>query len=229
MLSLACKALLIMAQLFSQKSNTLIRVGLAAALVSPVALAAVLMTAVRSPYQTGVGIVREQPVPFSHQHHVEELDIDCRYCHTAVERSSFAGMPATEICMGCHSQLWTNAKMLEPVHKSFATGQPLRWKRLHDLPDYVYFDHSIHIDKGVGCESCHGRIDKMPLAYKSTALLMSFCLDCHRRPQDFLRPKDQITTMGWRPELPQRAMGNKLMKEHKILPARLTDCSICHR
>jgi Cytochrome c7 and related cytochrome c len=181
-------------------------------------------------YATRQAVPREQPVPFSHAHHVGGLGLDCRYCHTTVENSSFANIPPTKTCMNCHSQIWSASPTLEPVRASFATGQSIRWTRVHDLPDFVYFDHSIHISKGVGCESCHGRVDRMPLTSQEASLRMSWCLDCHRNPEKALRPREFITTMGYVPEGGQEAMGQRLMNENHIQSVRvLTSCSTCHR
>lgn len=182
----------------------------------------------RTDYWNHVGWTVEQPVPFSHKHHVAGLGIDCRFCHTSVEVSSSAGLPPTYTCMTCHSQIWTNAALLEPVRKSLATGKPIVWNRVTDLPDYVYFNHSIHIAKGVGCESCHGPIDKMPLTYKAKSLTMGFCLSCHRNPGPHLRPESAIYNIDWRrtSDTPSPAA---LMAQYHIPDRNLTDCSICHR
>ena len=169
-----------------------------------------------------------QPVPFSHQHHVGDLAIDCRMCHSMVEQEAVAGMPPVSTCMGCHSQLYTNQKVLVPVVASWESGVPLHWHRVYDLPDFVYFNHSIHIAKGVGCESCHGRIDRMPLVARAQSLSMQWCLDCHRDPERNLRPRDKVFSMGW--EAPdQRGLGRKLVREYHIDKRRLTECSLCHR
>ena len=138
-----------------------------------------------------------QPVPFSHQHHVGDLGIDCRYCHTAVEKSSYAGMPPTETCMNCHSQIWVGSDMLAPVRESYRTDQSLHWQRIYNLPGFVYFDHSIHIHKGIGCTTCHGRIDEMPITFQMPSLLMEWCLDCHRHPEPNLRPPGEIFNVKW--------------------------------
>jgi hypothetical protein len=176
---------------------------------------------------TEAGVVREQPVPFSHKHHVADAGIDCRYCHTSVEESSFAGLPATEICMRCHSHLFTDSEILEPVRASFRTGEPLEWTRVHDLPDFVYFNHSIHVHKGIGCSTCHGPVHKMPLMWREHTLHMEWCLECHREPERFVRPRDQIYNMDWQPPSDQLALGKRLVEEYHI--SRKTDCSICHR
>ncbi len=217
-----------MAQLFPQWSNTLIRIGFVGLVSLPIIVPAILMIAVRTPYRTGVGIPRQQPVPFSHEHHAGALNIDCRYCHASVEESSFAGMPGTHVCMTCHSQLWTDAEMLAPVRQSLANHESLHWVRINNLPDYVYFDHSIHVNKGVGCVSCHGHIEKMSLTHATHAFHMSFCLGCHRQPEQALRPVNKVTAMGWTSES-QAAMGKQLLKQYDIHTGGLTDCSICHR
>jgi len=170
----------------------------------------------------------EQPVPFSHEHHVAGLGIDCRFCHSAVEVSSSAGLPPTYTCMTCHSQVWTNAAVLAPVRQSLATGTPIVWNRVNDLPDYVYFNHSIHIAKGVGCASCHGEVDRMALSNKAQSLTMQFCLDCHRDPGPRLRPKDQIYNTEWRRSA-DTPSPQALLAQYHVGGRLLTDCSICHR
>jgi hypothetical protein len=172
-------------------------------------------------------VVKEQPVPFSHKHHVTDDGIDCRYCHTSVETSHFAGLPATEVCMSCHSQIWTNAAMLEPVRASWRTGESLQWTRVHDLPEFVYFNHSIHINKGIGCASCHGRVDKMPLMFKANTLYMNWCLECHRAPEKFVRPREEVFNMAYQAPSNQLELGQELVKKYHI--QKLTDCYTCHR
>ncbi len=173
---------------------------------------------------------RQQPVPFSHQHHVGGLGVDCRYCHTSVETSSFAGIPATSICMNCHRQIWNTSPTLEPVRESYRTGRSIMWTRVHNLPDFVYFNHSIHVNKGVGCETCHGRVDQMPLMWQEATLQMSWCLDCHRQPERYIRPRDQVFTMGYTPAENQETLGKRLVAEYKIQDQRtLTSCYTCHR
>lgn len=218
-----------MAQLFKPISNILAKWSLVGAQVLVLGALFLLNQAFRSDYYTLADVVREQPVPFSHEHHVRGLGIDCRYCHTSVEFSSVAGIPPTETCMSCHSQIWTNAAILEPVRSSFKTGEPLKWNRVHDLPDFVYFNHSIHISKGIGCESCHGRVDQMPLMRAGSPLNMAWCIDCHRDPAKNIRPKDQVFTMGYRPVESQATLGPKLVKEYGVNVKQLTNCSICHR
>ncbi len=182
----------------------------------------------RMDYARHVRWTVQQPVPFSHEHHVSGLGIDCRFCHTAVEVSSSAGLPPTYTCMTCHSQIWTNAALLAPVRDSLANDTPIVWRRITDLPDYVYFDHSIHIAKGVGCESCHGAVDTMPLTYKAETLTMQFCLNCHREPGPNLRPKSAVYDTEWRrtPDTPSPAA---LMALYHVPDRNLTDCSLCHR
>jgi len=182
----------------------------------------------RSDYARHIRSVVEQPVPFSHQHHVAGLGLDCRFCHTSVEVSSNAGLPPTYTCMTCHSQIWTNAALLAPVRASLANETPIVWHRVTDLPDYVYFNHSIHVAKGVGCESCHGEVETMPLTYKAKTLTMGFCLDCHRNPGPNLRPRSALYDTGWRrtPDTPSSAA---LMALYHVPDRSLTDCSLCHR
>ena len=180
-------------------------------------------------YNTQERFAPEQPIPFSHKHHVSGLGIDCRYCHTKVELSSDAGMPSTAICMTCHSQVWTNAAMLAPDRESLAQNKPLRWSRVYTLPDYVFFDHSIHIAKGVGCASCHGPIDEMPLTYQENTLLMEWCLQCHRNPENHVRPKSEVFNMSWKTD-DQVSLGRQLVEEYGVRsPRELTSCSTCHR
>jgi hypothetical protein len=182
----------------------------------------------RTDYVRRVGFTVQQPVPFSHEHHVAGLGLDCRYCHATVEVSATAGMPPTHTCMTCHSQIWTNAPLLAPVRASFADNRPIAWNRVNNLPDYVYFDHAIHIAKGVGCESCHGQVDRMPLMHQATTLTMRFCLDCHRDPAPHLRPRAAIFDTEWHRtgDTPAPAA---LMALYRIPNRKLTDCSICHR
>lgn len=170
----------------------------------------------------------EQPVPFSHQHHVAGLGLDCRFCHTTVETAADAGLPPTYTCMTCHSQIWTNAAILAPVRRSLADNTPLVWHRINDLPGYVYFDHAIHIAKGVGCSSCHGEVAAMPLMHKARTFTMGFCLDCHMNPGPNLRPKDQIFNTEWH-RTKDTPSPESLMAQYQIGGRRLTDCSICHR
>jgi hypothetical protein len=183
-----------------------------------------------SSYVTGQSLPVDQQVPFSHEHHVSGLGIDCRYCHTSVTGSGFAGVPPTNTCMSCHSQIWTNAPMLDPVRASWRDGQPLRWRRVNVLPGYVYFDHEIHVNKGVGCSSCHGRVDQMPLTWPAASLQMQWCLECHRAPEKHLRPRDAVFEMDYRVPADQERLGRELAERYHVRPAgALTDCYTCHR
>src|SRR5215467_7931586 len=188
-----------MAQIFNRSANTLARASILGIVLLLSAVAAALMQLQRSPYVTNQHIAPEQPVPFSHQHHVSGLGIDCRYCHTSVEELSFDGTATTKTCMNCHSQIWTNAQLLEPVRASYRSGESLQWTRVNQLPDFVFFNHSIHVAKGVGCNTCHGPVDQMPLMYQYASLQMEWCLDCHRDPGKNLRPRDQVFNMRYQP------------------------------
>src|SRR5882762_8788644 len=186
-------------QIFHRSTNTLSRASIYGAVFIVAGLGWALMQIQRSPYVTYAGVVKLQPLPFSPQHHVTGLGIDCRYCHTSVEDASFAGIPPTKTCMNCHSQIWTNAELLEPVRASYKSGQSLQWTRVNQLPDFVYFNHSIHITKGVGCNTCHGPVDQMPLMYQQESLQMEWCLGCHRDPGKNLRPREQVFNMRYQP------------------------------
>jgi hypothetical protein len=215
------------AQIFHRSSNSIAKVSIVALAC---AAGGVLLAAYKinsGDFNTDVGKAISQPVPFSHKHHVTDDGIDCRYCHTSVETSPFAGIPATEICMSCHSQIWTNAEMLEPVRESFRTGKSIEWTRVHDLPDFVYFNHSIHVAKGVGCSTCHGRVDLMPLTYKVNTLFMQWCIQCHRDPAQYIRPRDQVFNMAYEYPENQAEVGARLVAEYKV--QSLTDCVTCHR
>ena len=186
-----------MAQLFDRSSNALARMSLVLTGLIVIALGVTLDQLQRSPWVTRQGQRADQPVPFSHKHHVQGLGLQCQYCHTTVEKSSYAGIPPTKTCMNCHAQIWTNAQLLEPVRNSWATGQSIVWTKVHDLPDFVYFSHEIHVNKGLGCATCHGRVDQMPLMYAQNTLQMEWCLDCHRNPAKNLRPTSQVYNMAW--------------------------------
>jgi hypothetical protein len=219
-----------MSQIFHRSTNTIARFSIFGALFF-VAFAGWLFDAVnRSSYVTRQAVARVQPVQFSHQHHVGAMGIDCRYCHTTVERTAFANVPPTKTCMNCHTQIWAVSPELEPVRASFRTGTSIEWVRVHDLPDFVYFNHSIHVAKGIGCETCHGRVDRMPLVAQATNLQMDWCLECHRNPERYVRPREEVFTMGWEPAGDQLALGRKLVREYGIRgPSALTSCSTCHR
>jgi hypothetical protein len=219
-----------MPQVFHRSSNTLAKASIFGAVFLIAGLGWGLDQLNRSSYMTRAMESREQPVPFSHKHHVGQLGIDCRYCHTSVEQTAYAGIPPTKTCMNCHSQIWTNADMLEPVRASFRTDQSIRWVKVHDLPDFVYFNHSIHVQKGIGCASCHGRVDHMNLTWQQNSLQMEWCINCHRNPEQYIRPKDQVFNMAWTPPNgDQLALGRKLVKDYDIQVRLLTNCSTCHR
>jgi hypothetical protein len=216
-----------MPQIFHSSANTLSKVSLFGVLALVTGLILLAMVLGRSSYVTRQNEYVVQPIQFSHLHHVTDDGIDCRYCHTSVETSPFAGIPPTKTCMNCHSQLFNTEPILEPVRASFREDRPLHWVRVHDLPDFVYFNHSIHVKKGMGCETCHGRIDQMPLTAQARTLQMEWCLECHRNPEQYVRPRSEITTMGYRPPEPQSVIGPRLVKEYGI--QSLTSCSTCHR
>jgi hypothetical protein len=240
-------------QIFHRSSNTIARVSIVGGGALLAFLGWVFFTLMAdSGYATGQYVVKHQPVPFSHEHHVRGLGIDCRYCHTSVERSAFAGLPPTETCMNCHRQIWTNAELLEPIRASYRDNVPVQWTRVHDLPDFVYFNHSVHIAKGIGCESCHGKVNRMPLMLQNASLQMQWCLDCHRNPAKNVRPREEVFNLDWDPtdrasfvkymQPPAGAASNphwepgaadvarlqaKLAKEYDL--HSLTSCSTCHR
>ncbi|MBK7876174.1 MAG: cytochrome c3 family protein [Planctomycetes bacterium] len=220
-----------MAQVFPKSSNTLSKASI---VVAGIVLGAVGLATIninRTTYVTTQSMPIEQVVQFTHTHHVGSLGLDCRFCHTAVEESSYAGIPPSKTCMGCHSVVWKDAPILEPVRESFRNDTSVEWIKVHDLPEFVYFNHSIHVNKGIGCESCHGRVDQMPLMMRQNSLNMEWCLACHRAPEQFLRPKDQIYTMGWDPEkalgMTQAELGAKLKLENNVQSR--TNCATCHR
>jgi Cytochrome c7 and related cytochrome c len=219
-----------MAQIFHRSTNTLSRLSIFGALFLVIGLLWLIAAINRSSYVTEQNVTRAQPVPFSHDHHVGGLGIDCRYCHTSVEVSSFAGIPATAVCMNCHSQIWSTSEVLAPVRESFRANTPIRWTRVHNLADFAYFNHGIHVRKGVGCSTCHGQVDQMQLMWQAASLQMEWCLDCHRAPERFLRPREEVFNMNWRPDTDQITLGRRLMKEYNVeSPAALTSCSTCHR
>ncbi|HXW17374.1 MAG TPA: cytochrome c3 family protein [Candidatus Acidoferrales bacterium] len=219
-----------MAQIFHRSTNLISRLSIYGAAFFVALLGYVVYAVTGSPYVTDVNEPREQPVPFSHRHHAGELGIDCRYCHTSVETSSFAGIPPTQTCMTCHSQIWTNAPMLEPVRASYQTDKSLEWTRVNALPDFVYFNHSIHVAKGVGCTTCHGPIGDMPLTWAANTLQMSWCLGCHREPEKYVRPKEYVFSTTYQTPSNQLELGRKLVREYKIQnKTYLTSCWTCHR
>jgi len=219
-----------MSQIFPKSANAIARMSLIGVVTLVVFGGWLLMTLMRSSWLTRQSEIIEQPVQFSHLHHVGGEGFDCRYCHTSVEKSSFAGIPPTKTCMNCHSQIWTNAPILEPVRASFKNDTPLTWIRVNTLPDFVYFNHQIHIHQGVGCATCHGRVDKMPLMYQAQSLQMEFCLNCHRNPEKYLRPRSEVFNMAYEAPADQLALGMRLKQEYNVASVRhLTSCSVCHR
>ena len=214
-------------QVFGRAANMLARLSILGAVLVLTTLIVATLFLVRSPWATAQGVPVDQVVPFSHKHHVGDDGIDCRYCHASVEHSSFAGMPPTQTCMNCHSQIWSQSPMLEPVRQSAQTGQPLQWNRVHILGDFVYFDHSIHVQKGIGCSTCHGQVDQMPLMWKAASLQMSWCLDCHRNPERYVRPREEVFNIDWQPPPNQEEVGARLVQEYLIQSK--TSCSTCHR
>ena len=240
-----------MAQFFPHSANAYARTSIALIVLLLAGVGLGLDRLQRSPWVTKEGERMEQPVPFSHQHHVAGEGIDCRYCHTSVENSSFAGIPPTKTCMNCHSQIWTNAAILEPVRESFRSGKSLVWNRVNDLPDFVYFDHSIHINKGVGCNECHGAVDRMPLMFNHASLQMEWCIQCHRDPAKVLRPRDQVFNMRYQPPsedqpvlvnekglsdpngkafTDQNSLGKYLVSTYHVRSVMdITSCNTCHR
>jgi hypothetical protein len=218
-----------MGQIFKERANAVARLMILGGPIFILVIGAVIYALAQSDFLTRVHSPLDQPVPFSHQHHVGGLGIDCRYCHTAVTQSSFAGLPPTETCMTCHSQVWKDAPVLQPVRDSFQTGNPIKWTRVYDLPDYVYFNHSIHVNKGVACVTCHGRVDEMPITWKTQPLYMRWCLDCHRHPEEKLRPPSQAFDLQFKPFPNQSASKPQLIVENRVHPQGLTDCYTCHR
>ena len=254
-----------MAQVFPSSANTLAKASLILAVLAPVLLIAGGSAIARSSYSTRVNEAHRQPVPFSHEHHVNELGIDCRYCHSSVEKSSFAGIPPTHTCMTCHSQIWTNSPLLDPVRESYRTGTPIKdddtglpgWVRVNKVPEFVYFDHSIHIDRGINCNICHGPVQKMQLTYKAKPFFMAWCLDCHRNPEGYIgeREKDVfelyskgrtqrrgsgpddltadewgiLNDTNWKPSRERIERGKRLMVQYGVKKDQLMDCWVCHR
>jgi hypothetical protein len=216
-----------MAQIFHRSTNTISRVSIYGAAILIAILGYAVDVVNQTSYVTEVHNARPQPVPFSHKHHVGELGLDCRYCHSSVEVSSSAGMPATQTCMACHSQIWTGAAILEPVRASYRDSTPIVWTRVNALPDFVYFNHSIHIAKGVGCTTCHGPIAEMNITWRAQSLYMRWCLECHNAPEKYLRPRSDVFNAFYKPPPDQEALGNRLMIEYKV--QRLTTCTTCHR
>ena len=219
-----------MAQIFHRSANNVAKISIVVVVVLAGVAGFAYTQIARSSYLTGRYMEKQQPVQFSHKHHVGDDGIDCRYCHTAVETSYSAGIPPTQTCMNCHSQIWSDSPYLEPVRASYRDNKPLEWERVHDLPEFVYFNHSIHIAKGVGCSTCHGQIDNMPAVYQENTLQMEWCLSCHREPEKFIRPKSQIYNMNWQDGDLAPKEREQLKADYKIRPKELmTSCSTCHR
>jgi hypothetical protein len=219
-----------MSQVFHKSANSLARASIVAMLVVGAVVTGILLELPRSDYITRRHVARIQPLQFSHAHHVGGMGFDCRYCHTSVDQSAFAGIPPTKTCMNCHSQIFVDSPFLEPVRASFRTNTPLTWVRVNDLPDFVYFNHAIHVNQGVGCATCHGPVDKMPLMYTAETLQMEWCLGCHRQPERYLRPRDQVFNMNYQPPADQLELGRRLVNDYHIPSVhQLTSCSTCHR
>ncbi len=216
-----------MAQIFHPSLNTVSRATIFGAVFILGAAAFGWDSLLRSPYVTQVGVARDQPVPFSHKHHVGGLGMDCRYCHSYVEESSSAGMPSTKVCMTCHSMVWNDSEMLAPVRESYAEDRSIEWTRVHDLPDFAYFDHSIHISKGVSCTSCHGAVNEMPLMWREASLQMDWCLSCHRDPQKYIGPRDRVFDPDFHPFDLDLETRQALAEENRV--ESLINCSVCHR
>jgi hypothetical protein len=218
-----------MSQIFHHSTNTIAKVSIFGTLFGLAGGLWLMLEINRSAYVTDVGVAKEQPVPFSHAHHVGGMGVDCRYCHTAVESSAQAGIPPTKTCMNCHVQIWNRSPTLEPVRASLRSGQSIEWVKVNDLPDFVYFNHSAHVNNGVGCATCHGRVDRMPLTWQHASLQMEWCLDCHRQPEKYVRPKAEVFNVAWEPpdDWVANGKGKELVKQYGIRPR--TSCSTCHR
>lgn len=215
-----------MPQIFHRSSNVLSRASIVFGIVLLISI--VLLANNITPYTHTLKVAIGQPIPFSHMHHVEQLGIDCRYCHTSVEKGPFAGIPATETCYTCHNQVWTNSPLLQPVRDSIATDEPMRWNRVNVVPDFVYFDHSIHIAKGVSCYTCHGPVNEMNLLYKEHAFEMKWCLTCHRNPEEFIREQSEIYNPNYK-QPRDKDFGKALVEHYGIKKEQITNCWVCHR
>jgi Cytochrome c7 and related cytochrome c len=218
-----------MGQIFHSSANAVARAMTFGAVAAALGVGWLVLTLNRSVFVTEVSIAKEQPVPFSHKHHVLDVGLDCRYCHTAVENSSAAGMPPTKTCNNCHSVLFADQPMFTPVQESLRTDRSLAWVRVHDLPDYVYFNHSIHVQKGIGCTTCHGEVQHMPLTWKVAPLQMEWCLNCHRQPEQFIRPRAEVFNVNWKPGPDHAAEGRRLVEDYGVNVKQLENCSVCHR
>jgi hypothetical protein len=216
-----------MSQIFHRSTNSISRFTIFGALFVVAALAWMGVVIDRSPWVTGVAVGRDQPIQFSHERHVGGNGIDCRYCHTSVEDGGFAGIPPVKTCMNCHSEVFADSPFLQPVRQSFEEGRAIEWRRVHDLPDFVFFDHSIHVHKGVGCTTCHGQVDRMPLMSQQASLQMEWCLNCHRNPEQYVRPRSAVFAVDYQPPADQLELGQRLVAEYEI--QKLTSCSTCHQ
>jgi hypothetical protein len=219
-----------MGQIFPRNANRLAWLSVFAGLLLVAELVLILAVYFRSNYFRQINVAIEQPVAFSHQLHNGVLGIDCRYCHVSVNQSYFANIPATETCMTCHSQIKTYSPKIAPVIESYATGKPIEWNKVHRVPDFVYFNHAIHVNKGVGCSTCHGQVNEMPVVWQQQAMFMGWCLNCHRNPEQYVRPRDEVYNMEYVAPANQAALGRQLVAEYGIMPAdQLTNCWVCHR
>lgn len=216
-----------MASVFAPWSNTAFRVAVVVAASGGLLAVFAPMLWVRSPWLRHQLDVVDQPVDFDHRHHTRDDGIDCAYCHNTVRRAATAGIPSTEKCMGCHDQIWGRSPMLEVVRRSYFSGESIPWNRVHQLPGFVYFNHQIHVTKGFGCSTCHGRVDRMAAVYQVATLTMGWCLDCHRNPERFIRPPEEVTNMAWTAGGRQEELGRALVK--KLGVQSLTYCTACHR
>ncbi len=216
-----------MSALFPEWSNSLFRAAIGVAIAGAVGVPSFLMAWVRSPYATGQDDLIVQPIKFDHRHHVRDDGIDCEYCHSGVRRSAYAGLPAASVCMSCHNQVWTESPELTLLREAYFKDEPIAWTRVNTLPRHVFFNHAIHVAKGVGCVTCHGRVDLMGTVYQEHSLLMQWCLDCHRHPEENLRPANAITNMEWTPDRPAAVVGREVAAELDVHPS--TDCTGCHR
>jgi hypothetical protein len=216
-----------MSALFSRRSNALFKAVLVLLVAGAAGTVSALIIYWRTPYGTGQQEQVAQPVQFDHRHHIQDDLIDCRYCHTTVDTAPSAGIPSTELCLNCHSQVWNKSPLLDLVRASYYANEPIPWVRVHRLPDFVYFNHAVHVNKGVGCAECHGRVDLMPAIQQDQPLTMGWCMDCHRNPFPRLRPLDQVTNMSWQPEGDPEALGRELAKQNNVRSR--TDCYTCHR
>jgi hypothetical protein len=213
--------------LFRPKHNTLARLTLGIVAAGAVGTPLLLMGYVRSPLARGMQDPVEQPIQFDHRHHTRDEGIDCRFCHTTVDRSPHAGIPDSQLCLNCHSQIWNQSPLLEPLRRSYFEGKPIVWEKVNVVPDFVYFNHAIHVNKGVGCVTCHGRVDQMAAVQKEHSLSMAWCLDCHRKPEKYLRPVEEVTNMAWQPEDDPVAVGTELKEQNQVHTR--TSCTTCHR